>query len=229
MSQWKKKRIFNAKDKIHILQDRLEAFQSKPYPCFFAIHNTKRELLQAYREEEIHWNKKKAKINGWLLGTETPNSFTIRLIPIGPGNTLQNWEMMWATYSGRMQQKRRWLLPTSRSSFHRQIVKSKILWSCPLKNDTKGDGKNERSSHKRHFERRGERSDILNQSWECTRTGWYVGVVLPKILGCYWGRHNKGDLGCLWNGVSPCGLKLYISLPVTKNPRPGADDGPLTD
>ena len=42
LSQWKKKRIFNAKDKIHILQDRLEWFQSKPYPCLFAINNTKK-------------------------------------------------------------------------------------------------------------------------------------------------------------------------------------------
>ncbi|KAG2305227.1 hypothetical protein Bca52824_033878 [Brassica carinata] len=33
MSAWKWKRRFNARDKIHLLQERLERFQSKPYPC----------------------------------------------------------------------------------------------------------------------------------------------------------------------------------------------------
>jgi len=42
LSTWKKERIFNAKDRIHILERRLEWFQSKPYSCWFVINNLKK-------------------------------------------------------------------------------------------------------------------------------------------------------------------------------------------
>ena len=65
MSKWKKKRVFNAKDKIHILHERLEWFQTRPYPCFFAINIIKKEIIRAYREEEMHWSQKSR--DKWLV------------------------------------------------------------------------------------------------------------------------------------------------------------------
>lgn len=58
LSRWKKKKIFNAKDKIHLLQQRLEWFQSRSYPCWYMINMVKKELIQAYKEEELFWKQK---------------------------------------------------------------------------------------------------------------------------------------------------------------------------
>lgn len=58
MSAWKRRRRFNAKDKINLIQERLEWFQSKPYSCWFVINNLKKELMQAYKEEEMYWRQK---------------------------------------------------------------------------------------------------------------------------------------------------------------------------
>ncbi|KAG2284496.1 hypothetical protein Bca52824_055716 [Brassica carinata] len=44
LSQWKKERQFNAKDRIHLLERRLEWFQSRNYPCWHAIRVIRREL-----------------------------------------------------------------------------------------------------------------------------------------------------------------------------------------
>lgn len=77
MSSWKRKRRFNAKDKIHLLQERFEWFQAKSYPCCFVINNIKMELMAAYREEEMYWRQKSK--DKWLsLVIETQNSFTPR-------------------------------------------------------------------------------------------------------------------------------------------------------
>lgn len=65
MSQWKKKRVFNAKDKIHLIHERLEWFQSKSYPCTFVINRIKKELILAYKEEEMYWNQKSR--DQWLV------------------------------------------------------------------------------------------------------------------------------------------------------------------
>lgn len=42
MSAWKCKKRLNTKDKINLLQERLEWFQSKPYSCWFVINNLKK-------------------------------------------------------------------------------------------------------------------------------------------------------------------------------------------
>lgn len=58
LSRWKKKKVFNAKDKIHLLQQRLEWLQSRSYPCFFMINVVKKDLIRAYKEEELFWKQK---------------------------------------------------------------------------------------------------------------------------------------------------------------------------
>lgn len=74
MSAWKRKRRFNAKDKINLLHERLEWFQSKAYPCGFVINNIKKELMLAYKEEEMFWRQKSRE--KWLrLGDRNSKFF----------------------------------------------------------------------------------------------------------------------------------------------------------
>lgn len=73
MSQWKKKRVFNAKDMIHILHDRLEWFQSKPYPCFFVINNIRKDALASKKGEEMHWRQKNR--DHWLVFGDRNSKF----------------------------------------------------------------------------------------------------------------------------------------------------------
>lgn len=73
MSLWKKKRIFNAKDKINLLQTRLEWFESKPYQCRFMVNKIKRELIIAYKEEEMHWRQKSR--DKWLYRGDMNSKF----------------------------------------------------------------------------------------------------------------------------------------------------------
>lgn len=73
-SSWERQRRFNAKDKMNLLQETLEWFQSKPYPCWFVINNIKRELMLAYKEEEIFWRHKRRE--KWLkLGDRNSKFF----------------------------------------------------------------------------------------------------------------------------------------------------------
>lgn len=49
-------------------------FQSKPYHCGFAINNTKKELMLAYKEEEMYWRQKSRE--RWLrLGDRNSKFF----------------------------------------------------------------------------------------------------------------------------------------------------------
>lgn len=74
MSAWKRKRRFNAKDKINKLHERLEWFQSRSYPCWFIINSIKKELMQAYKEEEMFWRQKSRE--KWLrLGDRNSKFF----------------------------------------------------------------------------------------------------------------------------------------------------------
>lgn len=58
LSRWKKSKVFNARDRIHLLEHRLEWFESRNYPCYHAIKIIKKELYKAYREEELHWQQR---------------------------------------------------------------------------------------------------------------------------------------------------------------------------
>lgn len=58
LSRWKRKRNFNAKDKITLLQQRLEWFQSRYFPCRFMVERIRNELLHAYKEENYFWRQK---------------------------------------------------------------------------------------------------------------------------------------------------------------------------
>lgn len=74
LSQWKKKRLFNAKDRIHILERRLEWFQSRNYPCWHAIRVMRKELCRAYKEEEVFWQQR--SMEKWLkFGDRNSNFF----------------------------------------------------------------------------------------------------------------------------------------------------------
>lgn len=54
----KKDRVFNAKDKINLLEQRLEWLQSRSFPCYHRIRETKVELIRAYKEEESYWKQR---------------------------------------------------------------------------------------------------------------------------------------------------------------------------
>lgn len=95
---WKKEKDFNAKDRIHILEDRLEWFQSRNYPCWHAIRVIK-ELCRAYKEEELFWQQK--SMEKWLkYGDRNSNFFheTVKanrekrkLIKLKDGSGLEHW------------------------------------------------------------------------------------------------------------------------------------------
>lgn len=74
LSRWKKRRIFNAKDKINLLQEQLEWCQSRPFPCRHRIHTLKVDLMRAYMEEELHWKQRSRE--RWLkLGDRNSKFF----------------------------------------------------------------------------------------------------------------------------------------------------------
>ena len=73
LSRWKKSRVFNARDRIHLLEHRLEWFESRNYPCFHAIRVIKKELYKAYREEEIFWQQRSRE--RWLRHGDRNSKF----------------------------------------------------------------------------------------------------------------------------------------------------------
>ncbi|XP_013694544.2 uncharacterized protein LOC106398556 [Brassica napus] len=73
LSRWKRTNQTNAKVKILKLQERMEWFQSKPYPCRFMIEGIHRELVGAYKEEEMFW-KQKSK-DKWLVFGDRSSKF----------------------------------------------------------------------------------------------------------------------------------------------------------
>lgn len=73
LSRWKKKKNFNAKDKITLLQQRLEWFQSRDYPCRFMINMIKKNLLHAYKEEDYFWRQKSRY--KWLVFGDNSSKF----------------------------------------------------------------------------------------------------------------------------------------------------------
>ena len=99
LSEWKKQRVFNAKDRIHILERRLEWFQSRNYPCWHAIRVIKKELCRAYKEEELFWQQR--SMEKWLkYGDRNSNFFhesvkanrtKKRLVKIKNGNGVEQW------------------------------------------------------------------------------------------------------------------------------------------
>lgn len=58
LSKWKKVNNNNSLDNIHHLQVALEREQSFLRPNLFQTNKLKRELLQAYKEEESYWKEK---------------------------------------------------------------------------------------------------------------------------------------------------------------------------
>lgn len=73
ISCWKKQRVFNAQDKIQLLQKRLEWMQSRSYPCFFMINIIKKDLIKAYKEEELFWQQKSR--DKWLVYGDRSSKF----------------------------------------------------------------------------------------------------------------------------------------------------------
>ncbi|KAF8088679.1 hypothetical protein N665_0532s0042 [Sinapis alba] len=74
LSRWKRKRNFNAKDKITLLQQRFEWFQSRDFPCRFMINMIRKELLHAYKEEDSFW-KQKSRDKWLVLGDRSSKFF----------------------------------------------------------------------------------------------------------------------------------------------------------
>lgn len=63
MGAWKRKQRFNARDKITLLQERLEWFQSKPYSCWFVINNLKKSSCRHIRRRRC-FGGRRAEKNG---------------------------------------------------------------------------------------------------------------------------------------------------------------------
>lgn len=99
MSQWKKGRIFIARNRIHLLEQRLEWFQSRNYPCWHAIKVMKKEHGKAYMEEEIHWQQR--SMEKWLKYGDWNSKFfhesvkanrnKRRLVKIRDANGVEQW------------------------------------------------------------------------------------------------------------------------------------------
>ncbi|XP_018435286.2 uncharacterized protein LOC108807498 [Raphanus sativus] len=99
LSAWKKERNFNARNKIQLLEDRLEWFQSRNYSCCHAIRVMKKELCRAYKEEELFWQQR--SMEKWLkFGDRNSNFFhesvkgnrvRRRLIKIKNANGEEQW------------------------------------------------------------------------------------------------------------------------------------------
>lgn len=64
LSKWKKENDLNSKVKITTLENDLEVVQSSACPCSLRINQLKNRLVEAYREEESHWQQK--SIATWL-------------------------------------------------------------------------------------------------------------------------------------------------------------------
>ncbi|CAN7044661.1 unnamed protein product [Brassica rapa subsp. trilocularis] len=73
LSKWKKRRNFNARDKINLIQQRLEWFQSRSYSCRFMVDSLTRELLNAHKEEEMFWRQKSR--DKWLVFGDRSSKF----------------------------------------------------------------------------------------------------------------------------------------------------------
>ncbi|KAF8048358.1 hypothetical protein N665_2550s0001 [Sinapis alba] len=73
LNEWKKKRSFNSKDRIHLLEERLDWFQSRNFPCWHAIRLMKKELCKAYKEEELYWWQK--SMEKWLKYRDHNSNF----------------------------------------------------------------------------------------------------------------------------------------------------------
>ncbi|KAG7540714.1 Reverse transcriptase domain [Arabidopsis thaliana x Arabidopsis arenosa] len=64
LSKWKKENDLNSKVKITALENDLEFVQSAACPSSIRINQLKNSLVEAYREEESHWQQK--SIATWL-------------------------------------------------------------------------------------------------------------------------------------------------------------------
>ncbi|WZY94283.1 hypothetical protein YC2023_066612 [Brassica napus] len=73
LSRWKKQSVYNSQDKIRLLQERLEWIQSRDYPCFFMINIIKKDLIKAYKEEELFWKQKSR--DKWMIHGDRCSKF----------------------------------------------------------------------------------------------------------------------------------------------------------
>lgn len=73
LSRWKRENQTNVRIKILKLQDIMEWFQSKPYPCRFMIEGIRRELVGAYKEEAMFWKQKSR--DKWLVFGDRSSKF----------------------------------------------------------------------------------------------------------------------------------------------------------
>ncbi|KAG2329715.1 hypothetical protein Bca52824_000895 [Brassica carinata] len=73
LSRWKRKRNFNTKDKITLLQQSLEWFRSRDFPCRFMVESVRKELLHAYKEGDSFWRHKSR--DKWLAFGDRSSKF----------------------------------------------------------------------------------------------------------------------------------------------------------
>ncbi|CAA7016072.1 unnamed protein product [Microthlaspi erraticum] len=73
LSRWKKENDLNSRDKISQIEVALEKEQSVHYPNGYVVMGLKRDLVKAYREEEVFWRQKSRE--SWLRDGDRNTKF----------------------------------------------------------------------------------------------------------------------------------------------------------